>query len=98
MDEYMQMHPFAWGFFYNNRYISSAEQRNAEYTEPLEGEFTGNTQWAYFSSEYPPTPQIKNICGIECPDCGGSSDGEQGGDGGNNGGNDGGNTTDPDNP
>lgn len=86
MDEFMQMHPFSWGFHYADKYISTAEQRNAEWTDALEGEFKGNGQWAYFSSEMPPTTQVRNVCGIECPECEGSSG--EGGDGGNEGGGD----------
>lgn len=64
-----QTNPFEWGYQTRPQYETTQNIRNAEWTEPSEGEFKGNERWAFFGNEYPHTPQVANVCGIECPDC-----------------------------
>lgn len=60
--------PFEWGVIEECKYISQPTQRNATYTQPAEEKFTGNAFGSFYYNEQAPTPQIKNVCGIECPD------------------------------
>lgn len=63
------INPFTWGFREQRKCITIPTQRNATYTKPNEGNRVWSKVGAFFSQEMPPTPQLKNVCGIECPDC-----------------------------
>ena len=43
-------------------------QRNATYNEVAEEEFTNNGFDSFVQNIEAPTPQLKKICGIECPE------------------------------
>ena len=43
-------------------------QRNATYSEVAEEEFTNNGFDSFVQNIEAPTPQLKKICGIECPE------------------------------
>ena len=66
--------PFEWGVIEGCEYKSIPTQRNATYNKPAQEVFTGNEVTSFFFNGQAPTPQIKHVCGIECPDgenCGG---------------------------
>ena len=63
--------PFEWGIVDKQEFISIPTQRNAEYTEPAKETFTGTEVDSFFGNGQAPTPQIKNVCGIDCPDSNG---------------------------
>lgn len=67
--KYNKMNPFDWGVQTRPQYKTTQNLRNAKWTNPNKGKFEGNTKWAFFSNEMPPTPQVANVCGIDCPKC-----------------------------
>ena len=64
-----KQNPFNWGIPEQRRLISIPEQRCAEWSKSAQGEFSGSERWAFFSQEMPPTPQMRHVCGIKCPNC-----------------------------
>ena len=67
--------PFEWGVREECKYISQPTQRNAKYNTPAQETFTGTAWGSFMYNEQAPSPQIKNVCGIDCPDsenCGGN--------------------------
>lgn len=64
---YNQSNPFALGEFYEGKFKSTFEQRNASYNDPAEEEFTNSAFDSFMENIEAPTPQIKRVCGIECP-------------------------------
>ena len=50
------------------KYISQATQRNAVYTTPAEGHPTYNAIEEFFTNGTATSPNIKYVCGIDCPD------------------------------
>lgn len=64
---YNTSNPFALGEFYEGVFKSTFEQRNASYNDPAEEEFTSTAFDSFVENIEAPTPQIKRVCGIECP-------------------------------
>lgn len=64
---YDKSNPFALGEFFEGQFKSTFEQRNASYNEPSEEKFTNSAFESFFGNIEAPTPQIKRVCGIECP-------------------------------
>ncbi len=74
---YNKSNPFAWD---NEPLVVDKEvsddftfntiptQRNASYTEVAEETFTDTEKDTFFGNNDAPTPQLRKICGIECPD------------------------------
>lgn len=59
--------PFEWGVREECKFISIPTQRNATYNEPAKEVFTGSEVTSFYFNGQAPTPQIKHVCGIECP-------------------------------
>lgn len=73
---YNKTNPFDWGT--EPKTVSKAEgekdkfntiptQRNASYTEVAEEQFTNTAFDSFVENIEAPTPQLRKICGIECP-------------------------------
>lgn len=64
---YNTSNPFALGESSEGVFKSIFEQRNASYNDPAEEKFTSNAFDSFVENIEAPTPQIKRVCGIECP-------------------------------
>ena len=74
---YNTSNPFDWGNFEPNtvsketsketEFKTTPSQRNASYTEVPESVFTNTALESFIENIDAPTPQLKKICGIECP-------------------------------
>lgn len=75
---YNTSNSFDWGSFDPNT-VAKADaqetefktiptQRNATYTEVAEEEFTNTALDSFVENIEAPTPQLKHVCGIECPE------------------------------
>lgn len=47
-------------------FVSVTDQRNASYTEPAQEVFETTQRNSFMENKDAPTPQIKEVCGIEC--------------------------------
>lgn len=59
--------PFAWGDEAVDVFKTTAVLRNASYTDAAEETFTNTALDSFVENIEAPTPQIRRICGIECP-------------------------------
>lgn len=59
--------PFALGDEIEGVFKSTLEQRNASYNDPAKEEFTNTPFDSFVENIEAPTPQIRRVCGIECP-------------------------------
>lgn len=66
---YNKSNPFDWGEESVGKFNSTWELRNATYNNPAEEEFTNTALDSFVENIEAPTPQIKHICGVECPKC-----------------------------
>ena len=74
---YNKSNPFDWGNTEpatvtkeegeKDKFNTIPTQRNASYTEVPEEQFTNTALDSFMENIEAPTPQLKKICGIECP-------------------------------
>ena len=74
---YNKANPFEWGVYepltVEKNEVAETEfktiptQRNAAYNTPAEETFTNTALDSFVENIEAPTPQIKHLCGIECP-------------------------------
>lgn len=66
---YNKSNPFNWGEESVGLFKSTWTLRNAKYNEPAEEKFTNTALDSFVENIEAPTPQIKRVCGVECPKC-----------------------------
>ena len=59
--------PFGWGDETVEVFKTTAQLRNASYSDVAEEVFTNTAFDSFVENIEAPTPQIRRICGIECP-------------------------------